>query len=99
MTVPIAAITIETRRLCLRPLLDADVMDLFEIHSDRQTMRYWSTPPWTDPAEGLRLVERDRQGFRDGTAIRLGLEDRETQKMRSDWDTMRRPRQSGQTIR
>jgi len=81
VTVPIEPIAIETPRLRLRPLLDADAMDLFEIHSDRDTMRYWSTPSWTDAAEGLHLVERDRQGFLDGTAIRLGLEDRETRKV------------------
>ena len=68
---------LQTPRLLLRPMVEADAPALFEIHSDQETMRYWSTPPWADPDEGLRMIERDRQGLRDGTSIRLGLELRE----------------------
>lgn len=78
MTFSFDCVTLDTLRLRLRPLIEADAPQLFAIHSDPLTMRYWSTPPWTDPAEGLRLVERDRKRLADGTAIRFGLEERET---------------------
>ncbi len=71
-------ITIETLRLLLRPLIEGDAPALFAIFSDRETMCFWSTAPWTDPSEGLRMVERDHESLREGTAIRFGIEDRET---------------------
>ncbi len=71
-------ITIETPRLRLRPLIEDDAPALFAIFSDREMMCFWSTAPWTDPSEGLRMVERDRESLREGTAIRFGIEDRET---------------------
>ena len=30
-------------------------------------MRYWSSPPWTDPADGVEMVERMRRSFVEGS--------------------------------
>ena len=67
---------LSTRRLLLRPLVDDDADAIFGLFADPQAMRYWSTPAWTDPAEALRLVARDRAASANGEAIRFGLVER-----------------------
>ncbi len=62
----------------MRPCRDDDARALFTMYADEQTMRYWSGAPWTDPAEGLRKVARDRVALESGIAIGLGIEERET---------------------
>jgi len=70
------AFVMETRRVVLRPCDDGDASALFAMYSDEQTMRYWSSTPWTDPAEGLCKVARDREALDSGTAFGLGIEER-----------------------
>lgn len=70
---PFAELFIETPRLLLRPLQDADADALFAIFSDPAVMRYWSTPPWTDPAQALRLLANDREALAGRRDLRLGL--------------------------
>lgn len=60
-------------RLVLRWLEDRDVPALFEIFSDRQVMRYWSSAPWTDPAEGVEMVESVRRTFAEGSLFQWGV--------------------------
>lgn len=50
---------IRTARLTLRPLTQADVGPLFEIHSDPEAMRYWSAPAWTSDERGRAMLARD----------------------------------------
>jgi ribosomal-protein-alanine N-acetyltransferase len=50
---------IRTARLVLRPLAEADVQALFEIHSDPRAMRYWSAPVWTHDERGRLMVSSD----------------------------------------
>ena len=40
--------TLTSERVALRWLEDRDAPALFEIFSDREGMRYWSSLPWTD---------------------------------------------------
>ncbi len=68
--------TLETARLVLRTLDAADAPALFDLYSDPETPRYWSTPAWTDRAEAHRLIEGDRAHREAGTAIRFGLVER-----------------------
>ena len=68
---------IRTARLTLRPLTEADVGPLFAIHSDPVTMRYWSTPAWTDDERGRQMVARDRDPALTDF-LRLGIELTET---------------------
>ena len=60
-------------RVILRWLEDDDVPALFEIFSDRQVMRYWSSAPWTDPAEGVEMVASVRRSFADGSLFQWGV--------------------------
>jgi [ribosomal protein S5]-alanine N-acetyltransferase len=45
--------TLEASRLRLRPYLDSDTDALFRLYSDPVVTRYWSHPPWTDPAQAF----------------------------------------------
>ena len=69
----LSALTLRTPRLLLRPHGPDDVPLLFALFSDPQTMRYWSSPPWTDPDQAVKLIERDRAAAREGAAVRLGI--------------------------
>jgi RimJ/RimL family protein N-acetyltransferase len=51
--------SLQTARLTLRPLLEADVPALFAMHSDPQAMRYWSGTVWPDDSRGRAMVARD----------------------------------------
>jgi len=75
---PFQPIVLETTRLVLRPCRDDDADALFGMYSDEQTRRYWSGAPWTDPAEGLRKVARDREAMELGSAMGFGIEERAT---------------------
>ncbi len=52
-----------TSRLVLRPPAVGDEAALFALHSDPEVMRYFSEPPWTDPARAERQIEIDRGAF------------------------------------
>ena len=71
---PLPAPTLVTDRLTLRPFSDADADDLFALHSDAEVLRYWDSPPWTDPARAERFLAVSRQMEREGTGTRLVLE-------------------------
>jgi RimJ/RimL family protein N-acetyltransferase len=65
-----------TPRLTLRPLRPADAAAVFALHADPVGMRYWATPPWSDPAQADRLIAQDQAALAAGDYIRLGLERR-----------------------
>jgi hypothetical protein len=46
--------TLHTARLRLRPFDDADANDLFALHSNAHVLRYWDTPPWSEPVRSER---------------------------------------------
>jgi ribosomal-protein-alanine N-acetyltransferase len=61
-------------RLLLRPLQPGDADALFAIFSDAETMRYWSSAPWTSPTQAAALITSAQLGHADGSALRFGLE-------------------------
>jgi ribosomal-protein-alanine N-acetyltransferase len=69
-----AQLVLTTPRLTLRPLRPADAAAVFALHADREGMRYWSTPPWDDPALAEAMVQRDLEGMPAGDHLRLALE-------------------------
>lgn len=62
-----------TKRLELRPLVDADAPQLFAIFSDAQVMRYWSSVPWPSMEFARDFIERDRRAMADAEYLRLGV--------------------------
>ena len=71
---PLATPTRTTERLTLRPVTDADADDLFALHSDAHVLRYWDSPPWSDPARAGRFIAGSRQLAEDGTGARLAID-------------------------
>lgn len=63
-----------TPRLTLRPLVPADASAVYAMHADPVTLRYWSTPPWAEPALADELIARDLAAMAAGDYIRLGIE-------------------------
>src|SRR6476620_7007759 len=66
--------TLHTARLRLRPFEDTDREALFALHSNAHVLRYWDSPPWTDPARADRFLATARQVAEDGTGARLAVE-------------------------
>lgn len=67
---------IETERLRLRMLNDTDVPALFEIFSDPEVMRYWSSAPMRSIDEASQLLAEIGSGFRSGTLYEWGIAQR-----------------------
>lgn len=65
-----------TPRLTLRPLRPGDAAAVHALHADPVGMRYWATPPWTDPTQADNLIAQDQAALAAGDHIRLGLQRR-----------------------
>jgi hypothetical protein len=65
---------ISTDRLTLREMTSADTDALFEIYSDPEVMRYWSSPPLRERSEAEALLQRIQQSVHDGNACAWGIE-------------------------
>jgi RimJ/RimL family protein N-acetyltransferase len=66
--------TLTTARLRLRPVADTDADALFALHRDARVLRYWDSPPWTDPARAKRFIRASRQLADDAAGVRLVVE-------------------------
>ncbi len=65
--------SLSSERLVLRWLEDRDAEALFEIFSDAQVMRYWSSPPWAGMADAVEMVESVRRYFAKGSLYQWGV--------------------------
>ena len=66
--------TLRTERLRLRPFTDADASDLFALQSSAEVLRYWDSPPWSDPSRAERFIAACGQLADEGTGARLVIE-------------------------
>ncbi|WP_254185305.1 GNAT family N-acetyltransferase [Nocardioides panacis] len=66
--------TLHTDRLRLRPFTTEDADALFALHSSASVLRYWNSPPWTEPARADRFLVACRQMAEDGSGARLALD-------------------------
>ena len=76
-----SGVQLTTERLQLCPLVIGDEVRLFEIHSNPEFMRYWSSPPWTTIEQAVALIEKDQDEMAQGMNIRLGILLRETKQL------------------
>jgi [ribosomal protein S5]-alanine N-acetyltransferase len=72
--VPLPTPTLETARLRLRPFTGADADSLFALHSNAHVLRYWDSPPWSEPARAERFIAACRQLEEEGTGARLAID-------------------------
>ncbi|MFJ9086901.1 MULTISPECIES: GNAT family N-acetyltransferase [unclassified Streptomyces] len=70
----LATPVLRTARLRLRPFTDADADLLFELHSSTYVMRYWDSPPWTEPARAERFIAMCRKLADEDTGARVAIE-------------------------
>jgi RimJ/RimL family protein N-acetyltransferase len=64
---------LRTQRLRLRFLTPDDAPALFPIYADPQAMRYWSSPPWREPAQAEAHVRDSLAGYASGAMLSLGV--------------------------
>ncbi|MCP5099006.1 MAG: GNAT family N-acetyltransferase [Chloroflexi bacterium] len=73
--------TLETPRLTIRWLRADDVDALFQIFSDEQAMRYWSSLPMQTVQDAQLLLKSAEDGYANNSGIRFGLELKETDQL------------------
>lgn len=66
--------TLETDRLRLRPVADADAAALFALHTNADVLRYWDSPPWAEPARADRFIAACRAMAEDGSGVRVAVD-------------------------
>ncbi|WP_067436676.1 GNAT family N-acetyltransferase [Nocardioides jensenii] len=66
--------TLSTDRLLLRPFRDGDAAALFAMHGNAHVLRYWDSPPWTEPSRAQRFLAACRQMADEGTGARVAME-------------------------
>jgi RimJ/RimL family protein N-acetyltransferase len=67
-------VRLQTERLLLRPLCEADACALFSIFSDPRVMCYWSTPAWESLAEAREKIAADAKAMAAAQYLELGIE-------------------------
>lgn len=72
MTLPTPEL--RTARLRLRPFTDADAASLYALHSSANVLRYWDSPPWTEPARAQRFIATCRTIEEEGTGARVAVD-------------------------
>ena len=72
---------ITTERLVLRWVSENDVDSLFEVFSDPQVMRYWSTPPYSTREEAVKLQQEIANSNEKETMIKWGLALRDSDRL------------------
>jgi ribosomal-protein-alanine N-acetyltransferase len=65
--------TIDANRISLRWISNQDVDALYDIFSDPEVMRYWSTPPLPDRDAAVDLMNEIQEGFRQQTLLKWGI--------------------------
>jgi len=64
---------IETSRLLLRSISAEDVDDFYEIYSNVEVMRYWSTPPLPTKDAACKLINEIQEGFQRRELLEWGI--------------------------
>jgi len=70
-------VTLQTKRLTLRPMTPADTDAVFAMRSDPVVQRYGSHPPWTDRKTAVEYIERDVRAMAAGEHAQFAIVRRE----------------------
>ena len=74
-------LNLQTQRLRLRPLREADAAFVFTLFTDARFMQFGTTPPFSNLEQAHDLVTRDIAAMASGERIRLGIERLEDQTL------------------
>ncbi len=72
---------ITAERVVLRWVSENDIDSLYEIFSDPQVMRYWSTAPYTDREDAVKLQREIATSNENNTMIKWGLALRDSDRL------------------
>ncbi|HET6977742.1 MAG TPA: GNAT family protein [Pyrinomonadaceae bacterium] len=72
---------ITTERVVLRWVSEHDIDSLFEVFSDSQVMRYWSSAPFTDREAAVRLQREIAAGNENNSMMKWGLALRDSDRL------------------
>ncbi|TLS38138.1 GNAT family N-acetyltransferase [Pseudalkalibacillus caeni] len=81
MTTILSFTTLETPRLLLREINQGDLPEIFNIFSDKETLRYYGMEPFETEEEAEQLINAFRKGFEENQAIRWGIILKETNNL------------------
>lgn len=70
--------TLATERFLVRHLEEADAPALFDIFSDPEVTRYWSSPPLADREAARELLRQIQDFFQSRTLLQWGIAQRST---------------------
>ena len=73
--------SLETKRMRLRWLTEADVDALYRIFSHPQVVRYWGAPALRDRNAAVALVAEIHENFRRRTSMKWGVAELETDQI------------------
>ena len=65
--------TINTSRLSLRSIRTEDVDDFYDVYSNPQVMRYWSTPPLADKEAARKLINEIQTDVQRHDIMKWGI--------------------------
>ena len=65
--------TLDTSRLSLRWISEADTDAFYTIYSNPEVMRYWSTPPLTDREAAASLISKIQTDWRRRAILKWGI--------------------------
>jgi RimJ/RimL family protein N-acetyltransferase len=71
---PLTTPTLRTERLLLRPFAERDRDDIYALQSDAHVLRFWDSPPWTDPARAEVFLERSHRMAAEDDGLRVAIE-------------------------
>ncbi|MGO3153685.1 MAG: GNAT family N-acetyltransferase [Galactobacter sp.] len=70
LTIP----ALRTDRLTLRRFTDQDGGELYRLHSDADTLKYWDSSPWVRPEQAARFLERSQRAADEERAVYLAVD-------------------------
>ena len=73
--------TINTSRLSLRWIRAEDVDDFYDVYSNPEVMRYWSTPPLADKEAAKKLINEIHEGIKRDEILKWGIALRSSDKL------------------
>ena len=73
--------TIDAPRLSLRAVTDGDVDDFFDVYSNVEVMRYWSTPPLPNREAARDQITEIHEGFKNQQLLKWAIALRSNDKL------------------